>query len=100
MPQTKAQVEYMRQQGIPVFELDTLQVLDDNRRHTLVQGLCRKVGGALQEGSDVVVHTSNDPGLWRKPSGGDRLQVNRPPKSLGLSLKPWRRLWPTAEELG
>ncbi|HHV94258.1 MAG TPA: four-carbon acid sugar kinase family protein [Firmicutes bacterium] len=63
MPQTKAQVEYMRQQGIPVFELDTLQVLDDNRRHTLVQGLCRKVGGALQEGSDVVVHTSNDPGI-------------------------------------
>jgi len=61
MPQTKAQVEYMRQKGASILELDTLKILDDGERTMTIQELCRRIGAALQQGDDVVVHTSNDP---------------------------------------
>jgi uncharacterized protein YgbK (DUF1537 family) len=63
MPQTKAQIEYMRRKGASVFELDTLQVLDDEQRFLVIDGLCRSVRKVLERGNDVVVHTSNDPAV-------------------------------------
>lgn len=66
MPQTKAQVEYMRQRGASVFELDTLKVLDQGERSLTIQDLCRRMGAALQQGDNVVVHTSNDPEVVAK----------------------------------
>ena len=51
----------MRQKGASILELDTLKILDDGERTTTIQELCRRIGAALQQGDDVVVHTSNDP---------------------------------------
>ena len=61
MPQTAAQVEHMRQGGSPVFELNSLKVLDEAKRTVAIGELSHRIGAALQQGDDVVVHTSNDP---------------------------------------
>ena len=84
MPQTKAQVEYMRQQGAHVFELESLKVLDERERTAAIQGLCSVMGAALQQGDDVIVHTSNDPEVVA--------ETKRVGQALGLSTTMVSRL--------
>ena len=58
MPQTLAQIEQMRQGGSPVFELESLQILDSDRA-MVIEDLSGRAGSRLQRGENVVVHTSN-----------------------------------------
>lgn len=60
MPQTAAQVEYMRQKGAFVLELESLRMLDETKRSLAIKELSDKIGTYLHLGKDVVVHTSND----------------------------------------
>ena len=60
MPQTAAQVEYMRQRGAPVFELDSLRIMTPDQRTPEIEELSIQIGASLQRGEDVVVHTAND----------------------------------------
>jgi uncharacterized protein YgbK (DUF1537 family) len=61
MPQTAAQVEYMRQAGCPVFELDSRQMFDQGERAGVIGKLSGEICRKLKCGEDVVLHTSSDP---------------------------------------
>ena len=43
-----------------------MKVLDQGERSLTIQDLCRRMGAALQQGDNVVVHTSNDPEVVAK----------------------------------
>lgn len=60
MPQTAAQIEYLKQQEIPSFELDTLRVLDHTERHNEITRLTNRITDKLMNGANSVLHTSND----------------------------------------
>jgi uncharacterized protein YgbK (DUF1537 family) len=61
MPQTRAQVEYLRGQGVAAFELDGPALFDppasSAHLESLSAGLCRQVMG----GRDALLHTSHSP---------------------------------------
>jgi uncharacterized protein YgbK (DUF1537 family) len=59
MPQTIEQIQYMKNKGSIVLELDTLDLLERNREQ-VIQELASKVIRNLNEGSDVFLHSSND----------------------------------------
>lgn len=60
MPQTAAQVDFMRRAGCPVFELDPRRLFDGAGREEAIGRLVESMCTGLARGQDVVVHTSND----------------------------------------
>ncbi len=61
MPQTAGQIEYLRERGIPVFELDTLRLFSPRDRAAELERLSDALVDALRSGSHAAVHSSNDP---------------------------------------
>jgi len=61
MPQTAGQIDYLRDKGIPVFELDTLRLFAPGDRADELGRLSDALVGALRAGSHAAVHSSNDP---------------------------------------
>jgi uncharacterized protein YgbK (DUF1537 family) len=60
MPQTKAQIEYLRAAGRPAFVLDTTQIMDDEAREAAILGLTAGAVRAMQAGQDAVIHTAQE----------------------------------------
>lgn len=57
-PQTAAQVEHAREQGLPTLELDTTSVFDEEAGRVEVEGVAAAVTAALESGSDVLVRAA------------------------------------------
>ena len=64
MPQTAAQIGYVRDRGIPIFELNALALFDHQAR-TLAT-LADEMIALLNAGRDVVFHAPNDPRVFDK----------------------------------
>ncbi|MEK3889953.1 four-carbon acid sugar kinase family protein [Bacillus sp. FSL K6-3431] len=60
MPQSASQIDYMREKGVIVIELDTLQLFELERRSYILEKLSHQIISYIQQGSDVVLHSSND----------------------------------------
>lgn len=57
-PQTAAQVEHARQAGVPVMELDTVSVFDDEEAKIEVDRVAAAALAALERGGDVLVRAA------------------------------------------
>lgn len=60
MPQTAAQVEHLRRSGTPTFELNPLDLFEDESRAHATATLTAHMVTALQSGEDAVLHTTHD----------------------------------------
>jgi uncharacterized protein YgbK (DUF1537 family) len=62
MPQTAAQINYMKEQGVQTFELDTRQLIDSpTRQREAIGQLVDTISRHLLNGHNAVLHSSNDP---------------------------------------
>jgi uncharacterized protein YgbK (DUF1537 family) len=59
MPQTAAQIEYLRQQGTAVFTLDTRRLFTPDERQVEIERLWREMAPRLAGGADVLFHAAN-----------------------------------------
>lgn len=64
MPQTAAQIDYLRERGTPTFELDALALFDHQEQATAQ--LADTIIARLNAGEDVVFHTPNDSKVFEK----------------------------------
>jgi uncharacterized protein YgbK (DUF1537 family) len=60
MPQTAAQIAYMKDQGVQTFELDSMDVLEERTRQEAVQRMSDTIAEHLMNGSHAVLHSAND----------------------------------------
>lgn len=60
MPQTAAQVAYVRELGVPVTEMDSRRLLHSEERESLIREMSDELATVLQSGRDAVFHSSND----------------------------------------
>jgi uncharacterized protein YgbK (DUF1537 family) len=60
-PQTAAQVAYLRAEGTPVFELDTLQLFDPDERAAEIERLLQLITPHLRLSEDVMISSSGRP---------------------------------------
>ena len=60
MPQTAAQIEHLRQNGVPSFILDTSRLFDTAEREAHLTNLCTSISRSLRLGKDVIFHSLND----------------------------------------
>lgn len=58
MPQTHAQIEYMRQQGTRIITLDT-EALFDSDANTVIDNYSQQIIDLITQGQDVVFHSAN-----------------------------------------
>jgi uncharacterized protein YgbK (DUF1537 family) len=61
MPQTAAQIEYIKQKDAPCFVLDTSELFDPTKREVQIARLSAAIAESLRAGRDTVVHSPNDP---------------------------------------
>jgi uncharacterized protein YgbK (DUF1537 family) len=61
MPQTTAQIEHLKQKGVPAFVLDTSQLFDPLQREAHIAGLSSAISANLRTGVDTIFHSPNDP---------------------------------------
>lgn len=61
MPQTRAQLDYLRNQNIPAFTLDTARLFDETAREAETARLAAALTSLLVAGQDAVLHAPNDP---------------------------------------
>jgi uncharacterized protein YgbK (DUF1537 family) len=61
MPQTAAQITYLRERGTPTFELDPLRLFDENEHADTFSILAADVMQALVFGESAVLHTTYQP---------------------------------------
>ncbi len=86
MPQTAAQIGYLRARGVPAFELDPLALFDPDRRAPLLAGLVERVVGTLRSGTDALLHTSNsEAGIAAVRAEGARRGLSPTDVSRGVS---------------
>jgi uncharacterized protein YgbK (DUF1537 family) len=64
MPQTAAQINYMRGKET-VLELNTLNVIEEEKRNETIAQLTKQIISQLNKGKNVVLHTSNDKEIVR-----------------------------------
>lgn len=60
MPQTAAQIEYLKQKNVPSFVLDTSKLFDPAQREAHIASLCADISVSLRLGNDVIFHSPND----------------------------------------
>ncbi|HUC91652.1 MAG TPA: four-carbon acid sugar kinase family protein [Paenibacillus sp.] len=60
MPQTAAQIACAKREGIAAYELDSLRLLRAEEKSAHVREVVDNVCGALEQGRDVLVHTTTD----------------------------------------
>jgi uncharacterized protein YgbK (DUF1537 family) len=58
-PQTKAQIEYLYAQDLPIVELDTLRIFDAGERAAEVERIVAPLVEHLVEGQHALVHAAN-----------------------------------------
>lgn len=63
MPQTATQIDYLKQQKVPAFELNTLLVLNHTERQNEIIKLTGAITQSLLNGDHSILHTSNDKGI-------------------------------------
>lgn len=61
MPQTAAQVEHLRAQGVPAFELDPRGLFEPDARSRTIDDLTDRLARALRAGDDALLHTARVP---------------------------------------
>jgi uncharacterized protein YgbK (DUF1537 family) len=61
MPQTAAQIEHLRQKGVPCFVLDTSRLFDPAQREAHIASLSAYISTSLRTNSDTIFHSPNDP---------------------------------------
>jgi uncharacterized protein YgbK (DUF1537 family) len=61
MPQTAAQIEHMREQGVPAFVLNTQSLFSERERLDELQQLVSQVSAALADGQDVILQSPRQP---------------------------------------
>lgn len=82
MPQTRRQIDTMKAQGYPTFELDTRLIFSERGKSHL-DDLIKNTIRHLNAGQDVLIYTSNDPEKVRetkrigKSAGLDEIRVSR-----------------------
>jgi uncharacterized protein YgbK (DUF1537 family) len=82
MPQTRRQIEKMKEHGYPAFELDTRLIFSE-RGGVHIENLIEKTSRLLKEGKDILIYTSNEPEKVRETkrlgesAGLDGIQVSR-----------------------
>lgn len=59
MPQTAAQINYMKEKDNSVVEMDTLKIFDKKTRKKQIDKLCTEIIEDINKGKDVVLHSSN-----------------------------------------
>ena len=60
MPQTAAQIEHLKERGVPCFVLDTSRLFDLAEREAEMVRLSESVSANLRIGNDVIIHSPND----------------------------------------
>ncbi len=60
MPQTAAQIDHLRQRGVPVFRLDTGRLFDADQGEGEMASLAGTVAARLGRGDDALIHTPNE----------------------------------------
>lgn len=60
MPQTRSQVEYSVREGLIPYELDTVLLMEASHRQEVLADLKQAIISSMQNGRDVVLHSSND----------------------------------------
>lgn len=63
MPQTDAQVSFLKDKGVPLFCLDSRLVIDEAERQREIDRLAAAVADCLCRGLDVLYRTASDPGV-------------------------------------
>jgi len=61
MPQTAAQIDHLREKGVPRFVLDTARLFTTPEQEAEIERLSAVVATSLRSGSDVIFHSPNDP---------------------------------------
>jgi len=61
MPQTRAQLDHLRDKGLPFFTLDTARLFDATGREAEIARLADALIGLLADGRDAVLRAPNDP---------------------------------------
>ena len=61
MPQTPAQLDHLRDKGLPFFTLDTARLFDATGREAEIARLADALIGLLADGRDAVLRAPNDP---------------------------------------
>ncbi|MGH2544757.1 MAG: four-carbon acid sugar kinase family protein [Ardenticatenaceae bacterium] len=61
MPQTGAQIAYLRGRGVPTWQLDSARLFDPTARKEETSRLVAEIAPRLRQGEDVLLHTANDP---------------------------------------
>src|SRR5690606_25681182 len=61
MPQTRAQLDHLRDKGLPFFTLDTARLFDEREHEAEIARLAGALNGLLADGRDAVLHAPNDP---------------------------------------
>ncbi len=59
-PQTAAQTAYMKEAGYPVFELDTRELFEKERRQAECRRILEGVDKAYEQGAFAMIHSAND----------------------------------------
>lgn len=84
MPQTVAQIAYLREKGITTVELDTLELISNPmERKSAMMRIVEGMTEILLTGRDVLLHSTNDPnGVERTKQAGkilglDNVEVSR-----------------------
>ena len=60
MPQTRAQLQHLKELGLPCFVLDPQRLFDPVQREAQVQELANEMAHLLAQGKDVVLQSPND----------------------------------------
>ncbi|WP_158299260.1 four-carbon acid sugar kinase family protein [Paenibacillus antri] len=61
MPQTAGQIDYLKEKGVPIYEMDTLRLFSPQERAAELERLTDALVGVLRAGSHAAVHSTNDP---------------------------------------
>jgi uncharacterized protein YgbK (DUF1537 family) len=78
-PQTRAQVDHLRAQGLPVVELDTLRIFEPAERNAELERIVAPLADVLVSGRHVVVHAANQAEqVERTQAEGVRRGLDRP----------------------
>jgi uncharacterized protein YgbK (DUF1537 family) len=85
MPQTASQISYLREKGVPVFELDSRKlVASADAMAEELDRLASVIAGCLESGSHAVLHSSNDPEIVQ--------ETKRLGQAIGMSTTEVSRL--------
>jgi uncharacterized protein YgbK (DUF1537 family) len=62
MPQTRAQLDHLREGDVPAYTLDTARLFDETAREAEIARLAGALSAVLSAGQDAILHAPNDPG--------------------------------------